>query len=74
MDLWVEKYRPQTLEEMVSSKTNLEKFKQYIADKSIPHLLFTGSAGLGKCVDYDTEIDIFVDNKVYEIVKKYEIK
>lgn len=48
MDLWIEKYRPQTLEELVSSKTNLEKFAQFIEEKSIPHMLFTGSAGLGK--------------------------
>lgn len=48
MDIWVEKYRPQTLEELVTSKTNLEKFAQFIEDKSIPHMLFTGSAGLGK--------------------------
>lgn len=74
MDLWVEKYRPQTLEELVTSKTNLEKFEQYIEEKSIPHMLFTGSAGLGKCVDYDTEIEVFVDDETYEIIKKYEEK
>ena len=38
MDLWVEKYRPETLEELVANKTNLEKFRQYIEEKSIPHL------------------------------------
>lgn len=48
MDLWVEKYRPQTLEELVASKINLEKFQQFINEKTIPHLLFTGGAGLGK--------------------------
>jgi len=47
-ELWVEKYRPKTLEDVVVDKNVLEIFKSYIENKSIPHLLFCGSAGIGK--------------------------
>lgn len=47
-DLWVEKYRPKTLEDVVMNKDSLDILKKYIETKTIPHLLFSGSAGLGK--------------------------
>ena len=46
--LWVEKYRPKTLNEFVSNDAFKEKVKQWIADKSIPHLLLAGPFGTGK--------------------------
>ena len=48
-DLWVEKYRPKSVEEYVF-KNNAHKKQvcQWIADKSIPHLLLSGHAGIGK--------------------------
>lgn len=47
-ELWVEKYRPKTLEDVVMSKDSLDILKSFIETKTIPHLLFAGSAGLGK--------------------------
>ena len=44
----IEKYRPKTLNELVASEQLLEKFNDFIKNKSIPHLLLTGTAGLGK--------------------------
>lgn len=47
--LWVEKYRPKTLSEYVFKDTRQKKIVEgWIKDKSIPHLLFHGSAGTGK--------------------------
>lgn len=46
--IWVERYRPDTLEHYIGNATLKEKFAQYIADQDIPHLLFYGTAGTGK--------------------------
>lgn len=45
-NLWVEKYRPKTLDEMVLSDDN-RKFFTSIKDE-IPNLLFVGTPGIGK--------------------------
>jgi len=48
-DLWVEKYRPNTLEGYVFRDDHQRKQAQsWIKEQSIPHLLFSGSAGIGK--------------------------
>jgi len=48
-DLWVEKYRPKTLDGYVFRDAAQKKqIERWVADKSIPHLLLSGSAGLGK--------------------------
>ena len=47
-EIWVEKYRPKVLEDVVIDAGTLEIFKNFIEQKTIPHLLFCGSAGLGK--------------------------
>jgi len=48
-ELWTEKYRPTTVDGYVfrdqDQKAQVEK---WIKDKMIPHLLFSGSAGIGK--------------------------
>lgn len=46
--IWVEKNRPDTLENYIGNETLKAKFAQYIADQDIPHLLFYGTAGTGK--------------------------
>jgi replication factor C small subunit len=45
---WVEKYRPRTLDQVVNQKGILERLKQFVHDKSMPHLIFAGPAGTGK--------------------------
>jgi replication factor C small subunit len=48
-ELWVEKYRPKTIEGYVfKDKEQKTQILQWIKDKSIPHLLFSGNAGIGK--------------------------
>ena len=46
--LWVEKYRPQTIDDCVLPESLKNTFKQYIAQGELPTFLFTGTAGVGK--------------------------
>ena len=48
MELWVEKYRPQTLEEYVGNEMIKNKIADYLKQGSIQNLLFHGVAGTGK--------------------------
>ena len=48
-ELWVEKYRPKTVEGYVFRDDHQRKqINTWIKDKSIPHLLLSGAAGIGK--------------------------
>jgi DNA polymerase III delta prime subunit len=47
--LWVEQYRPKDVEGYVfRDEAQREQVKQWIKEGSIPHLLFSGAAGIGK--------------------------
>ena len=46
--LWVEKYRPTTIDECVLPETIKKSFQEFVINKEIPNLLLTGSAGVGK--------------------------
>jgi DNA polymerase III delta prime subunit len=46
--LWVEKYRPQTIDECVLPEALKATFKQYIAKGDLPNFMFAGTAGVGK--------------------------
>ncbi len=47
--LWTELYRPTTIDEYVFADQNQrEQVVSWIKQKTIPHLLFSGSAGIGK--------------------------
>ena len=48
MNLWTEKYRPQTLEEYVGNETIKNKISDYLSQGSIQNLLLHGVAGTGK--------------------------
>ena len=48
-ELWVEKYRPKTVEGYVfRDEHQKNQVKQWIKEGTIPHLLFSGNAGIGK--------------------------
>jgi DNA polymerase III delta prime subunit len=48
-DLWVEKYRPKTVDGYVFRDDHQRKqIATWIKDQSIPHLLLSGAAGIGK--------------------------
>ena len=46
--LWVEKYRPKTIDECILSEGLKKTFQEFVDNKEIPNLLLTGSAGIGK--------------------------
>lgn len=47
-DIWIEKYRPSTLGQVVGQKEIVSRLESYVKTKSLPHLLFAGPAGTGK--------------------------
>ena len=48
MFLWVEKYRPKTIEECILPDDTKTVFKGFLEQGEIPNLLLSGSAGVGK--------------------------
>ncbi|HDI73447.1 MAG TPA: replication factor C small subunit [Candidatus Korarchaeota archaeon] len=47
-ELWIEKYRPRTLDDVVDQEDAIRALKGFVEKKSMPHLLFAGPAGTGK--------------------------
>ncbi len=46
--LWVEKYRPKTIEETILPVELKSVFQKFVDQKNIPNLILSGSAGVGK--------------------------
>ena len=46
--LWVEKYRPKTIDDCILPQNIKDTFKQFVEKGSIPNLLLPGSPGVGK--------------------------
>lgn len=46
--LWVEKYRPDSLDGYIGNTDVTDKIKSFLSTNDIPHLLFSGKAGTGK--------------------------
>jgi DNA polymerase III delta prime subunit len=46
--LWVEKYRPKTIDECILPANLKQTFKDYVAQGQLPHMLLCGTAGVGK--------------------------
>ncbi|MEM0073174.1 MAG: replication factor C small subunit [Thermoplasmatales archaeon] len=47
-ELWIEKYRPKKLDDIVGQKIVVDRLKSYVQQKNLPHLLFAGPSGTGK--------------------------
>lgn len=47
-EMWVEKYRPRSLDEMIDQEEIVSRLKRFVRDRNLPHLLFVGPAGVGK--------------------------
>jgi replication factor C small subunit len=46
--IWTEKYRPDTLEDVIGHETIIDRLQAFVAENQIPHMLFAGRAGVGK--------------------------
>lgn len=46
--LWVEKYRPKTINDCILPDRLKKPFQEYVNSQEIPNLMLTGSAGVGK--------------------------
>jgi len=55
-EIWIEKYRPETLDDVKGQDDIVDRLRSYIAQDDLPHLLFSGPAGVGKCVTGETPI------------------
>ncbi|VUT28095.1 MAG: Replication factor C small subunit [Candidatus Syntrophoarchaeum sp. GoM_oil] len=47
-EIWIEKYRPQGLDEIIGQESVTSRLKSYAKAGKLPHLLFSGPPGVGK--------------------------
>jgi replication factor C small subunit len=47
-EIWIEKYRPQTLKDIYGQEDTIERLQSYVDRDDLPHLMFAGPAGVGK--------------------------
>lgn len=60
MDIWTEKYRPKTFDEFTGQTEIVNRIKNFVENKSIPHMMFAGPAGIGK-----TTLAVLVAKSLY---------
>ncbi|MFB6152869.1 MAG: replication factor C small subunit [Halodesulfurarchaeum sp.] len=60
-EIWVEKYRPERLEDVVGHDHIISRLESYVERNDVPHLLFAGPAGTGK-----TAAAVAVAKELYE--------
>jgi len=59
-EIWIEKYRPTEFSDIKGQDEIVSKIKAFVAHKSMPHLLFTGPAGVGK-----TSLSLVIAKKIF---------
>ena len=47
-NVWIEQYRPETLDQVVGHEAVVTRLQRYVDRDDLPHLLFSGPAGVGK--------------------------
>jgi replication factor C small subunit len=47
-EIWTEKYRPRKLSEVAGQDTIIKNLQSYVKRGNLPHLIFSGPAGVGK--------------------------
>ena len=68
--IWAEKYRPQTVEDVILPQKYITQFLTYVKERRTPNMLFSSTgAGLGKCLHEDELLEIWVDDdELYNIL------
>ena len=59
--LWTEKYRPSDFSEIKGQKEIIKRVKAFVEQQNLPHLLFTGPAGVGK-----TSLALVIAKKLFK--------
>ena len=59
-NIWVEKYRPQSFSEIKGQKEIVRRVKAFVEQKNMPHMMFSGPAGVGK-----TTLSLIVAKKLF---------
>ncbi|MXV62970.1 replication factor C small subunit [Natronorubrum sp. JWXQ-INN-674] len=55
-EVWIEKYRPERLDEIKGHENIVPRLQNYVDQDDLPHLMFAGPAGTGKCVTGETPV------------------
>jgi len=62
-EIWIEKYRPAILDDIVGQDQIVKRLKSYVKTRNLPHLLFSGPPGVGKTAAAISIVrEIFSDN------------
>ena len=59
--LWTEKYRPNDFSEIKGQREIVKRVKAFVEQQNLPHLLFTGPAGVGK-----TSLSLVIAKKLFK--------
>jgi replication factor C small subunit len=59
-NIWIEKYRPQSFSEIKGQKEIVKRVKAFVEQKNMPHMMFSGPAGVGK-----TTLSLIVAKKLF---------
>ncbi|MBI2108348.1 replication factor C small subunit [Candidatus Woesearchaeota archaeon] len=59
--LWIEKYRPKDFSDIKGQAEIVRKVEAFVRQKNMPHLLFTGPAGVGK-----TSLSLVIAKKLFD--------
>jgi DNA polymerase III delta prime subunit len=64
--LWIEKYRPQVLEDIVVSNDTRSILKSFVKNDEIPNLMFCGHQGIGKTTTSKVLIKLLDAEHIYQ--------
>ena len=69
--IWVEKYRPRKLDNVVGQEQIVSRLKIFVQNKTLPHLIFSGPAGVGKTTCAHALVrDLFGKNYAMDLVRE----
>jgi replication factor C small subunit len=68
--LWVEKYRPKRIEDCILTDKVHKQLQPMVKAGELQNLMLIGGPGIGKCLGYDTEINILVSDELYELIEQ----